>query len=132
MGMASKIIKKMGINLPEKYSWLGSAIFGVLGFMFITWLMWLVIVIASAFNEAKADGWFRSAESFLLIERDRLGIFCADGPEGLTSNIGASVDLYKRGVFVWQARAVHHSCSFAKDAPSYDAIGTGFVLRFSR
>lgn len=138
MGMADNIIKKSGIKLPEKYQWLGSAILGVLTFIALTWFMWLIIIISAWVGVAKADdikdGWVPMAETFLIVERDArdIGRICRISNEDLNSNLGADITLWKRGAFEWHVRATHHSCAFGPDAPDYNAIGTGIVIRFVR
>lgn len=139
MGMANKLIKKAGINLPEKLQWVGSALFGILAFAALTWLMWLIIIVAAVFNIAKAndikDGWIPQAETFLLVERDfspDIGRICRITNNDMISNLGADVTLWKRGAFEWHVRATHHSCAFGRDSMDYNAIGSGVVIRFTR
>lgn len=136
MGMANKLIKKLGIELPEKYQWVGSAIFGVLAFLFGTLLVWVVIALS---KEAHADqvikdGWFTSGSTFLIIEREArdIGRICKISRNDLNSNIGAEVTIWKRDHFEWVAHAQHNSCAFGPDAPDRNTIGTGIVIRFSR
>lgn len=128
MGLPNKIIKRLGINLPEKYQWLGSAILGVLSFLLLTLLMW------GAANAGERDGWFTATSTYLRLERDINGkhIFCSHSADDLTSNLGADVTLYKRGWFEWHTHYIHHSCALGPDAPSYDAAGMGIVIKFVR
>jgi len=128
MGIPNKIIKRLGINLPEKYQWLGSAILGVLAFLAMTLLMWGVA------QAEERDGWLTATSTYLLIENNIDGQhnFCAVKAGHLTSNLGADVTLYKRGWFEWHGRLTHHSCAFGPDAPDYNAVGTGIVLKFVR
>lgn len=128
MGLPNKIIKRLGVNLPEKYQWLGSAILGVLSVLLLTLLMWGVA------QAEERDGWLTATSTYLLLERNIDGQhnFCARRANDLTSNLGADVTLYKRGWFEWHARLTHHSCAFGPDAPDYNAAGMGVVFKFTR
>lgn len=137
MGMANKLIKKLGIELPDKYQWVGSAIFGVLAFLFGTLLVWVVIALS---KEAHADqvikdGWFTSGSTFLIIERDTtpdMGRICRVTNGDMISNLGANITVFKEGNLEWVTQVTHHSCAFGRDARDYNAVGTGIVIRFSR
>lgn len=136
MGLPNKIIQKIGLRLPEKYQWLGSAILGVLAFAAMTLLVWLVIAPSrdAHADDLVRDGWFPAGETFLLVERDvrDIGRICRVSNNDLNSNLGADLTVWKRGAFEWHVRATHHSCAFGPDAPDYNAIGTGIVIRFVR
>lgn len=136
MGLPNKIIKSLGGDLPEKYQWLGSAILGVLAFAALTVLVWLAVALSriAHADDLVRDGWFPAGETFLLVERDmrNIGRICLVSSNDLNSNLGADVTIWKRGAFEWHARATHHSCAFGPDAPDYNAIGTGIVVRFVR
>lgn len=136
MGLPNKIIKSLGVALPKKYQWLGSAILGALSFAIMTLLVWLAMMLSRAAHadDVVRDGWFPMGETFLLVERDArdIGRICLISNNHLNSNLGADVTVWKRGPFEWHVRATHHSCAFGPDAPDYNAVGTGIVIRFTR
>lgn len=134
MGLPNKIIKRLGINVPEKYQWIGSAILGVLMFLALTLLAMTLMTLLSKDAKAEQNGWFTSAETFLIIEQaqnDRTS-FCRESRHDLTSNLGADLTVYKREWFEVHTRASHHSCAFGPDSPDYNAVGAGVVFHFDR
>ena len=135
MGLPSKILKRLCPSMPEKYQWLGSAILGIITFLVMTLAVWMIIALSRAeAAEITQDGWLVAGETYLLLEQaqnDRTS-FCRESRKDLTSNLGADMTLYKRGVIEWHAHAVHHSCAFGPDTPEYNAAGMGVVFRFVR
>lgn len=137
MGLPNKIIQGLGINLPPRYQWLGSAILGVLVFAALTGLIWLIIATAhdaAAGEEVTKDGWLVAGETYLLVEQERAdpGHVCQKSNRDLNSNLGADLTIYKHRWIEWHARLTHHSCAFGPDAPDYNAAGMGVVFRFTR
>lgn len=136
MGQANKLIRKLGIKLPEKYQWVGSAIYGVLVVVVVTFAMWLLIELSKeAHADEVKDGWIPMGETFLFVERDfspDIGRICRVTNGDMISNLGADLTIWKMGAFEWHARATHHSCAFGPDAMDYNAIGSGVVIRFNR
>ena len=59
------------------------------------------------------------------------GTFCMN-QSSMTSNLGVTVNVYKRGPFEFNTHLAHHSCAFGPDLPDYNALGAGIVYRFER
>lgn len=137
MGGPAKIMAFLGIKVPPRWQWLGSALFGVLAVVVLTGAVWLIIATArsaAAADEVTKDGWLVAGETYLLLEQERAdpGHVCKVSNKDLNSNLGADLTVYKHAWFEWHARLTHHSCAFGPDAPSYNAAGMGVVIRFTR
>ena len=115
--------------------WAPSAGLGVGAWLAMAVLAFLLMgLLSAAFGAERERGeWMPDASAYLYVERpwDDPGV-CWYKPSDLTSNLGADVTIYRRGVFEWHVRVTHHSCAFGRDGNEYNAAGTGIVLRFRR
>lgn len=130
-------IKSKWIALMGKNETLTSAITGIVVFIAFVILAFLVMALfrfANADTVVK-DGWLVDSSAYLLLDRqiDSYSTFCSSGHNNdLTSDLGFDTTVFKKGIFEWHARVTHHSCSFSQDLPTYEAIGMGVVIRFTR
>ena len=135
MGIPNKILKSAGIKLPEKYQWLGSALLAVALLAVAALILFTVMALLSS-SEARAEenGWLTASRIYLDLDhaKELQTSFCKRSTNDLTSNLGADVTIYKHGALEWHIHTAHHSCAFGPDAPTYDAVGAGFTLKFER
>lgn len=116
---------------------LTSALTGIGFFLLGVLLTFLLMTFARKVSAETIikDGWFVDSSAFLLLDRqfDAYSTFCLNGRnDDMTSDLGIDTTVFKYGVIEWHARLIHHSCSFGPDAPTYEALGTGIVIRFTR
>jgi len=135
MGLGSKYIKKLGIKLPPKLEWMGSAGFALvllgIGLLALFLFMWAIGSSAKAHEE---NGWLTSDYAYLYLDeaKDLRTSFCLNDKRYLTSNLGVDVTIYKYNNIEWHGHIAHHSCAFGPDAPDYNAAGMGLVIKFER
>lgn len=124
-----------------------SAIRGVLVTVIAVFIMYLVACLYGVLiPTAKADtimrdGWLVDTSTFLYLDRELLPTgpgehapskFCQDKPANDIGTLGVDTTIFKHGPVEFHAHFLHHSCAFGPDLPSYNALGAGIVLHFTR
>jgi len=120
----------------------GSVASAALGVGSVVLIAFILFVITSMFNTAKAESfkngtWFNDTSVFIGIDHTfKVSPQCVAGgtDDYGTSNLGVDQNIWRsvNSVFDINFQYTHHSCVLGKDRNGYDAIGIKFVWFITR